>query len=129
MTTQSDEILRHLRAIIAANHEFRSSLPEDWESDPVNDACEEAERYLLDSAIKGEFPHLVLNLNHPAGPAYAIFRAERFVGFSFGHSAAEALDLWLDTPLSNGVMPGLAGPWSAVLEPEARQRGMIGGAP
>jgi len=72
----------------------------------------------------------VFNLKHPAGPSWAIFRQERFVGFSFGHTANQALNLWLDTPLSNGVYPWEAfrGPWSALPEAEARQRGMIGGA-
>lgn len=31
-----------LRSIIDANSEFRATLPPDWESDPVNDACEAA---------------------------------------------------------------------------------------
>lgn len=41
----ADEIERlreALRMVIAANDVFRGTLPKDWESDPVNDACEAA---------------------------------------------------------------------------------------
>jgi hypothetical protein len=32
-----------LRRIVASNKEFRSSLPEAWEGDPLDDLCKEAE--------------------------------------------------------------------------------------
>ncbi|MGE0575409.1 MAG: hypothetical protein AB7F22_10385 [Reyranella sp.] len=41
-----------LANIIAANDEFRRALPEGWESDPVNDACEAA-RAALAKATEG----------------------------------------------------------------------------
>jgi len=37
----------------------------------------------------------VFDLRHPAGPSWAIFRQERFVGFSFGHTAEQALEMGL----------------------------------
>jgi len=44
---QDNKRLRELlTAILAANDEFRASLPEDWEGDPLQDACDEARRAL-----------------------------------------------------------------------------------
>jgi hypothetical protein len=37
---------RLLREILKANDEFRSSLPDDWEGDPLQDACAEAKKHL-----------------------------------------------------------------------------------
>lgn len=57
---------------------------------------------------------------------YAIFRHERFVGFCEGATAIEAVDTWVDTPLSDGTdLRRLPGPWSAVEKSEAIERGMI----
>lgn len=69
----------------------------------------------------------VFDLRHPLGESWAIFRAEHFVGFSFGHTATEALDLWCETPLADGAIPGRIwpGPWFGVREDEARERGLI----
>lgn len=38
--------------VIAANDEFRRALPADWQSDPVNDACDAA-RTALAKATEG----------------------------------------------------------------------------
>lgn len=35
-----------LARIVETNADFRSSLPDDWESDPLNDICVEAKRLL-----------------------------------------------------------------------------------
>lgn len=67
------------------------------------------------------------DLNHPCGPAWAVFQDECFVGFSFGHDAAQAIDLYLDT-MESGERRWKRGPWSAVREDEALARGMIGAA-
>lgn len=37
------------KAIIAANDEFRATMPPDWESDPINDACEAARALFSDN--------------------------------------------------------------------------------
>ena len=39
-----DELKAALMDILRANDEFRAKLPDDWEGDPVNDACERAKR-------------------------------------------------------------------------------------
>lgn len=36
------DLFEALARIIAANDEFRRALPADWQSDPVNDACDAA---------------------------------------------------------------------------------------
>lgn len=36
------QLVTALRDIIRANDEFRKTLPDNWESNPVNDACERA---------------------------------------------------------------------------------------
>jgi hypothetical protein len=57
---------------------------------------------------------------------YAVFRQERFVGWCDGASATEAIDRWIDTPLSNGVSPrSMPGPWMGIEKSEAIARGMI----
>ncbi len=57
---------------------------------------------------------------------YAIFRQERFVGWCDGDSAADAIEMWIDTPLSNGVLPrNMPGPWMAVEKTEAMERRLI----
>jgi hypothetical protein len=43
---QRDALVIALKAIIDANHEFLNSLPEDWEGDPLQDACFEAAKLL-----------------------------------------------------------------------------------
>lgn len=61
---------------------------------------------------------------------YAIFRQERFVGWSHGSTAVDAIDIWIDSSsetepggtLSRRVLPG---PWSAVEKKEAIDRRMI----
>jgi hypothetical protein len=35
-----------LKAIVAENDDYRSGLPEEWEGDPLNDACERARQIL-----------------------------------------------------------------------------------
>ncbi len=39
VVAERDRLKTHIDAILAANNDFRLSLPPDWESDPVNDAC------------------------------------------------------------------------------------------
>ncbi len=57
---------------------------------------------------------------------YAIFRQERFVGWCDGVSAIDAIDQWVDTPLSDGIdLHRLPGPWSAVEKAEAIRRKML----
>ncbi len=41
-----DELKMALVRIIEANDRFRKSLPDDWEGDPLNDACEAARALL-----------------------------------------------------------------------------------
>lgn len=61
---------------------------------------------------------------------YAIFRQERFVGWSAGVTAVDAMTLWIDTSsetetdgtLSRRVLPG---PYMAVEKQEAIDRRMI----
>lgn len=36
------DLFEALASVIAANDEFRRALPADWQSDPVNDACDAA---------------------------------------------------------------------------------------
>lgn len=45
------DLLAALQAILAANDAFRAQLPQDWEGDPVNDACVIA-RAVLAKAIR-----------------------------------------------------------------------------
>ncbi len=40
------QLYEALKKIVEANDEFRESLPRNWESDPVNDACQEAKPLL-----------------------------------------------------------------------------------
>ncbi len=62
----------------------------------------------------------------PRQHTYAIFRQERFVGWCEAGSAEDAIETWIDTPYSHGVKPrSMPGPWSAVEEGEARERGLI----
>ncbi len=62
----------------------------------------------------------------PTKQTYAIFRQDRFVGWCDGASAVDAIDMWVDTPLSNGVPPrAMPGPWSAVEKAEAMRRKLI----
>ena len=42
MHAEIERLKALIRSIIDANNEFRMTLPPDWESDPVNDACEAA---------------------------------------------------------------------------------------
>lgn len=39
-------LARALSRVIEANDSFRKSLPDDWDGDPVNDACEIAREAL-----------------------------------------------------------------------------------
>ena len=62
----------------------------------------------------------------PARHSYAIFRQARFVGFALANDAELAIELWLDTHDSEGVKPRtMPGPWEAIKEGEARERGLI----
>jgi hypothetical protein len=51
-----DALVKALKTIIDANHAFLNSLPEDWEGDPLQDACFEAAKLLRDlvSTPRGE---------------------------------------------------------------------------
>ncbi|WP_425909008.1 hypothetical protein [Nitrobacter sp. TKz-YC02] len=39
---ERDEAIAALNAILSANDDFRAGLPQDWEGDPLQDACEAA---------------------------------------------------------------------------------------
>lgn len=57
---------------------------------------------------------------------FAVFRQEKFQGFSYGPDAMTALDLWVTTPRSDGTdLRKMQGPWSAVEKQEAIDRRMI----
>lgn len=52
-TLRKHEAMRAaLEDIIDANQRFRDSLPEDWDGDPLNDACEKAKHLLAPTPIK-----------------------------------------------------------------------------
>jgi hypothetical protein len=58
---RGDFVMKHLKAIIAMNRNFRDSLPRDWEGDPLDDACNAAisELHLeefQDERAKGQDP-------------------------------------------------------------------------
>ena len=36
------ELVAALEKVVVANDEFRKTLPDDWDGDPVDDACKEA---------------------------------------------------------------------------------------
>lgn len=55
---------RAIRAIIAANADFRSNLPEDWEGDPLQDAIDAAAK-LLELAKPDPCPHCGEDQNKP----------------------------------------------------------------
>lgn len=42
-----EELIRSLRAIVAANKEFRDNLPKDWEGDPLQDEIDAAAALLV----------------------------------------------------------------------------------
>jgi hypothetical protein len=46
LRVERDALVKALKTIIDANHEFLNSLPEDWEGDPLQDACFEAAKLL-----------------------------------------------------------------------------------
>jgi hypothetical protein len=37
-----DELLKLLNAVLDANDDFRAGMPDDWQGDPLQDACIEA---------------------------------------------------------------------------------------
>ncbi len=39
-------LLKALEEILSANDEFRKGMPDDWEGDPMQDACEQAREIL-----------------------------------------------------------------------------------
>lgn len=39
-------LVRALKDVTDANREFRATMPDDWEGDPLQDACDEADRLL-----------------------------------------------------------------------------------
>ena len=45
-------LLTALKNILQANAEFRDAMPQDWEGDPLQDACEEA-RKVVESIARG----------------------------------------------------------------------------
>jgi hypothetical protein len=39
---ERDALVKALRDILAANDEFRAGMPDEWDGDPLQDACEAA---------------------------------------------------------------------------------------
>lgn len=57
---------------------------------------------------------------------FAVFRQEKFQGWSRSATAIDALNFWIETPRSDGTdLRKLKGPWSAVERQEAINRRMI----
>lgn len=42
----TDALIKVLKDIIVANREFRAQMPEGWEGDPLQDACDAARSFL-----------------------------------------------------------------------------------
>jgi hypothetical protein len=47
------DLVAMLRAIIESNREFRESLPVDWEGDPLDDLCKQADALLARISRRG----------------------------------------------------------------------------
>jgi len=47
-----DALVKALTRILDANYDFRNGMPDDWEGDPLQDACNEA-RDLLQTILVG----------------------------------------------------------------------------
>lgn len=58
-TSLHHELVTALETVLSANDEFRAAMPDDWEGDPLQDACESARAVLK----KAKQP----NLEEPRG--------------------------------------------------------------
>jgi hypothetical protein len=50
LVARIDELVAAIKVILAKNDEFRAGMPDGWEGDPLQDACEAA-RILITSSI------------------------------------------------------------------------------
>lgn len=49
-----DELVKALRDILEVNKDFRDGLPQSWDGDPLQDACDAAQGLL--SRVEGRLP-------------------------------------------------------------------------